>query len=403
MTGNPTDKAILKALKNASDRTARDMALKRIRSQPLNEAFRSLMGQLQKKVETDVLLRDLAELVRAKMLYAAEYIFLEHVKLLVGADMEEILLVAATPKCFQTWLERAPDSQARLNGATERIRAAPSQAAQSVLAWWFFSHAPVTMLSSGAAVLLEPNNAREFVGGEELLAAAFSRDKDGKFLARLIAIAGGEAKGLENLMETIRSHDETLKLFIKLFPKTTESITLELAKTVPLLLFSGMRQETESRRRQSCSHVLRLAADLMGMADSIKVDAILVELDRLSSKIEHVTSAHSDLRDTCGIRYLGHQRISQGAKISDEGADLIALAVEKVHRGDAPLLIVEATAFNLGLRPVGEVGATGIYDPFIHNDTQGGMLPGAAIRVTRKGWKLGERIVERAKVESATA
>jgi hypothetical protein len=402
MKGNPTDKAILKALKNASDRTARDMALKRIRSQALDGAFRSLIGQFQNKIETGALLRDLAELVRAKMLYAAEYIFLGHVQLLVGADMEEILLIAATPKCFQTWLEKAPDSQARLNCANGRIRASPSQATQSVLAWWFFSHAPVAMLSSGAAVLLDSNNAREFVGVEELLAAAFGRDKDGNFLARLMSIAGGEAKGLGNLMETIRSHDETLKLFIRLFPKTTESITLELAKAVPQLIFSGLRHETESRRRQSYSHVLRLAADLMELADSVNVDAILAELDRLSSKIEHVTSAHSEMKDTCGIRYLGHQRISQGTKITDEGADLIALAVDKVHRGDNPLLIVEATAFNLGLRPLGEEGALGVYDPIVHDDTRGGMLPGAAIRVTRKGWKLGERIVERAKVDSAT-
>ena len=399
MTGNPTDKTILRAFKAASDRAARDQALKKIRSQPLAQAFRSLCEELQKEPEASALQRDLTELVSARMLCAAEYVFLKHATLLADLDMAGALRVAATPKCFQAWIQQGSNHQARLDEAIEHVRSAPIEAGQSVLAWWFFSLAPSAKLISGIPALLELDQSRSYVGNGLMLAAAFGRDKDGIFSAGLISKAGSEARTLENLTASILSDGEAFDHFLRLFPRIAESITLELAKSVPSLLFSSIKHETASGRRHGCSQILRLAAGLMDLPHGENADAILSELDRLCFSMENVTSVSSEKRDTCGIRYLGHQRTSHGSRIGDEGADLVALAVDKIHRGDNPLLVMEATAFNLGLRSFGAEGAVVVYDPIIHHDIRGGLMPGDSIKVVRKGWKLGERIVERAKVD----
>jgi hypothetical protein len=398
MIGNSTDKAILKAFKNVSDRTTCEQSLKKIKTPAVAEAFLSLVTQLQKGPEIGALLRDLSSLVSARMLLAAEFVFLKHGEILAESELLEILPAMPTPKCLQVWLDKGPDKEARQNEIIERVKSHPVEANRSVLAWWLFSLGPVAKLNQNMAVFADNDHARSFVTDGALLAAAFRRDKDGKFAAALVSEAHRRPEHFKRLFGNLRGDVEAVASLIALFPRIVDAVSMGAVKMTVAEIFADLPSSSNQQRRCSCEMLLRLASGLIGMAPTPNVEAALSELDRISCALELKPGGTPELKNTCGLRYLGVSRDIQGAKVTDHGANSMAIAIDQVHRGEDPLLVLEATAFKLGMRSIGELGSSTTYDPLVHEDTVGGLLPGAQVRVIRCGWKLRERVVERAKV-----
>lgn len=83
-----------------------------------------------------------------------------------------------------------------------------------------------------------------------------------------------------------------------------------------------------------------------------------------------------------------------------DAAKVLKIAFDHVQRGTDTLSLLESTAFNLGLRPFEEPGSRVRYDPLVHEDTVGGLLPQDEVEVTRKGWILGDKTVIRALVRT---
>ena len=85
--------------------------------------------------------------------------------------------------------------------------------------------------------------------------------------------------------------------------------------------------------------------------------------------------------------------------MSIEGALNIATAFRKAAEGFGTIEILTFTAKNLGMTPFGTVGESVVFNPFQHEDISGGLLRGDTAAITESGWKLGNDIAMRAKVQ----
>lgn len=88
--------------------------------------------------------------------------------------------------------------------------------------------------------------------------------------------------------------------------------------------------------------------------------------------------------------------------MTTEEARHILVAMSKVNHGLNPIQVLEALALNVGLEKVGSIGLRTEYDPKIHLDTEGGLLPGDMVNVINHGWKHGQDVLWRAEVDPVT-
>lgn len=408
MTTNPSDKATLKAFKNVKDRAAFAAALSKLRTEPAQNAFRFLHDLLGNESNATVPVEHMEALLKGNLLEASEFVFGKMEPKIAALDLDCVLRIAPTPRCLQLWIgaggkKGGAEGDDKSVVAIERFNQSSATAMQSVLAYWFIAYAPAALLADSVALFITKSETRSFTSVGELLGHALRRDKDGKFTKRLLMECSKSGEVFERNIAVIRDDTARFDEFVHTLVRALGGLPLDVIRATLKVLFGDVKLSWRTHGREFCRRLVSTASAMLSVPQNDRTHVALTELDRLSEELQSTVPAGIVDQDSCGIRYHVRQRVSQGAKISDDGADLVALAVDKVHRGDNPLLVMEATAFNLGLRPFGDEGAVVMYDPIIHHDIRGGLMPGASIKVVRKGWKLGERIVERAKVEPANA
>jgi hypothetical protein len=84
--------------------------------------------------------------------------------------------------------------------------------------------------------------------------------------------------------------------------------------------------------------------------------------------------------------------------LSPYGAELIAHSIEKAGGGASADALLEALALNLGMEPIGGRDDLINFDPSVHEDVEGGLLGGDPAKVRQRGWRLGNKVIRRAKV-----
>jgi hypothetical protein len=229
---------------------------------------------------------------------------------------------------------------------------------------------------------------------------SLGRDKDGNFLAKLMSEASANSQRRAYLFAAIRTHTTLEARVVALLPKVVDQFQIDFARSLPTLLFADITSIDGNQQRLQSIQILNFAAALMAARSSVNVDAILSELDRVCYDHERADATQKGSANHCLIRYLGRDRGNGTSKISEEGAGLIALAIDQIHSGDNPLSVIESAAFNLGLRPIGTTGELTTFQPKLHHDIAGGLKPGIEVKVVVPGWMLRDHIVERAKVKS---
>ncbi len=392
---NPTDKAILKALKNPSSSKDREQAAKLIRTPQVKAAFEFFCDNGR---PPDLIIH-LSSLVGARVLLSAEFLFLKYAESLATHTLDEVLPAMPSAKALDAWIEKQNDPSGAANGVRGIVRESPSKALQSVLALWFFERVVPNELQQGAETLFLMSESKPFVSQSALLTVALQRDKDGAFCAKLLELANQRDGTLASVLNSVGTDSMAMESFLAAFPKIVDSLAPDLAKQIPPLLFGSMASSEGAESRLLSAQMLKMAETMLSKKHSIAVDAVLRALDRQTADLETNADISKHGGDMCGVRYMAVPRQVSGGKVSHEGAELVALAIEKLHLGDDPLLVLEATAFNLGLRSFGEPGSRTSYDPMIHEDIVGGIKPGAEVQFTRKGWKRDNRVITRAKVK----
>lgn len=412
-----SDKAILKAFKNArskpssNDTSARDTsldtALKTLRTDGARKAFSGLHNfLLQNTTDTDVELPvdDLAVLVASRLPASAEFVFCDMVALLATWELDKVLPLASTPKCIQTWIAARAASFVTSEAdersiVREHALGNTDLAVHSVLAHWFILTASHEDLPKAAEFFTARPSTGWFASREDLLVAAVKRDTSGAFSSRHLLHCAQDRDALTADLALMRANPEIFDELVRLFPLVLESDSTGTITNMLPELFADLPRSSGAARRLLSARLTRLAASLLAKPPARHVNDALRTLDSISQSLASVIPVGDTDTDACGIRYHGQNQNPDGPRVSIEGAKLIAIAIQNVREGTDALGTLDATAFNLGMRPIGTSGEVIKFDPIHHQDTVGGALPGNEIVVIQHGLLLGSQIIERAKVK----
>ncbi|MFZ2282183.1 MAG: hypothetical protein WAW39_30585 [Prosthecobacter sp.] len=404
MTTNPCDKAILKAFKNLKDKAAFAAALSKSRTEPAKNAFRSLHDMLCKEALTDVPIENMEALIKGNLPETAEFVFGKMEAKIAALSLDSVLKIAATPRCLQLWIgaggkNGGTEGVDKSNVVIERFKKSPQEAMQSVLAHWFVACAPAAQLPESATLFIVNPETRIFTSIEELLEHALRRDKDGKFTRCLLTECNKNVGSLERNLTIIRNDTALFDEFVRAVVLALGGLPLDVIRATLKDLFGEVKLGWRTHGREFCRRLVSTSAAMLSVPHDEHIHAALTELDRLSAELQSMMPEGVEDHDACGIRYLGKLRHNSASRITAEGAKLVSIAINKIQTASDPLMVTEAMAFNLGMRTVEKMGATIAFDPNRHEDSLGGALRDDSVIVVQTGWRLGEQVIERARVQ----
>ncbi len=396
---NP-DTPALKAFKNLSNYEAFQNALKAFRFDEDKEAFRAVHSYLVRPDELKFPMGQMARLVKSRLIASMEFIFSKMGTSIESKEFEDILAISATSRCLSLWINSQPSSkEQRLEMAMQRAMENPSDAVQTVLAEWFVTSVALAKLPEAVKFFAKPLQPNYYTSRIALLGVALKRDKDGIFTANFLNLLNEQSALLANDLETVKNKSEIFDDLIKTLPLALGKVPDNTVQSVLGLLFNDIGKLRGDKKRRLCSRLVRLSASFLDQPAEGPADQALKVLDLVSSSLSELVPCGTIDKDACAIHYHGQIRVDTADRLTADGAKVMALAIGRVREGSNPLLAMEATAFNLGMRPLGDEDKTVIFDPKIHHDTQGGALPGDQVRLSRKGWMLGTQVIERAEVQ----
>lgn len=417
---NKSDKLVITAFKAAAEsahtpglrvETAKllDRAVADLRTAPARDAAMSLtafLSQGRGKRDAPVPVEAIKSLVAARLSTSAEYVFLWCLPMLAVDDIEEVLALIATTKGLQAWLNirfpnDRPGQAAGVEWLIEQALSDPSRAVGTVLAKGFVDLTPLSQLPGASIFFTVPHRARWLMDTGSLLLDALKRDKGGRFLEKLLRELPHHEDSWNDTLALIKADAVIFDKMIDELPAIVARDTGGALQTFVAALFADLPRITGPKRRVLCARMLKLGAGLFAGKSGFGVERALQALHSVSQRLVEAIPAGESDADVCGIIYARSDTPGQNERITFDGARHMVLAMEKIREGTDPLLMLEATAANLGLVPIGVLGERFPYDPMRHREIAGDAQTGDAVVFLEKGWLLEGQVIERAKVKKS--
>jgi hypothetical protein len=412
------DKSILKLFKEnstakASNSTAKknDSLIKRsvetICSGPVSSAVQFLLiqiGQQSNHPDESRTIESLKILVLNRLLATAEFVYLQILPQIGHKELHEIMPIMATPLCVSKWIalrnpEAGSKGDSRESIAFQMAQRAPEAAARCALARWIVetgtnAHPLIVSAFFGLAEQHDWTYRKS-----ELLYAALKADQSGSFLIRMLQ-NDLLSDSLRHEWISAINNDSLLDEVLRAIPKAAAIDKAGLVAIFVETMFNKLPHSNGNIRRKMCSRLLSLASALMSKPRSFGVDRCLVALDAVSQMLRNVIANDEIDADAGGFRYFGYTSLTQQTAVSPDGAKLVTIAMNRMREGVDPVMMLEATAENLGMTSIGVIGEIAAFDPIQHQDLTGGVRPGENVVFTQKGWMIGRQVINRAQVKA---
>jgi hypothetical protein len=416
------DKTVLKAFKknattpkanpkSSTDEALIKQALEMLRTDSVKTAvhdlYRYLGAQANQPFEAK-LIDNLRVLVSNKLLESAEYVFIQFLPQLENKELGDVMPLLATPLCVSKWLavrdpQNASKRQAAESLALQMALQKPEAAVCCALARWFVETAPTAQLPTASAFFGLAAHTSWTYGKSELIHAALKADKDGSFLLKLLQDFAPSDRIRRELMSSISEDDSILDEVLRTAPNAAAADQNALVAGLVESLFASLPSTSGSSRRKMCAHLLDLAGALMAKPASLGINQVLIALERVSQKLRETIPSDEIDTHACGLRYFGETEPTAPPGISADEAKLLVIAIRRIRDGTDPIMMLEATAANLGMTSVGVVGEIISFDPIRHQDLIGGVRPGEDVALVQKGWMVGSQVIDRAQVRPINA
>ena len=265
----------------------------------------------------------------------------------------------------------------------------------TVAADWLLAHAtaketePLLML-----VLRDEARPQGLLSSRELLRGFLSKDPKRKRLLYVLGLIGSDPKRLSNLL--LFARQQVLNGFAVL---AQDERTASQTHAILYELFLAERTTTVTALRARCGEIAVLAGQLLQVPKlSTQGQAALSELSRVGRQIR-LESQGSNLSPGVWTLEQGDASpVPVGKGFDAENAKHWAIVYERAEVDAQPLGYLETLGHNLGLREILTPGAISSFIPRMHEDIDGGLIPGDTVVGVTSGWKLNETPVIRAKV-----
>ncbi len=417
-----TDKTVLKAFKknaitpkanqkSSTDEALIKQALEMLRTESVKTAvhdlYRYLGAQANQPFEAK-LIDNLGVLVSNKLLESAEYVFMQFLPQLQNKELGDVMPLLATPLCVSKWLaacdpQNSSKRQAEESLALQMALQKPEAAVCCALARWFVETAPTAQLPTAAVFFGLAEHTSWIYRKSELLYSALKAEKDGSFLLKLLHDFAPSDPMRREWMRSICEDDSLLDELLRTVPNAAASDLDGSVAGLVESLFASLPYTSGSSRRKMCARLLDLAGALMAKPASPGIYQVLIALERVSQKLRQTIPNDEIDTHACGLRYFGQTEPTAPPGISADEAKLLVLAMRRIRDGTDPIMMLEATAANLGMTSVGVVGEIISFDPIRHQDLIGGVRPGQDVALVQKGWMVGRQVIERAQVKPINA
>src|SRR6266540_3149639 len=238
---------------------------------------------------------------------------------------------------------------------------------------------------------------------EELLQSAAQRDKKGLFLFAAKNNVRDSAS-LARFASTILGKPKIAKTYLSVIrsPKGRKQMRDSLPKLLHALVSSSLADQRRSQlfRKTASLFMIGIISDIMLTHAADKpMPGSAMSIIKALDDLETAANSEEAKSNTWIVHTLEKPKTgSADSKIDLNAARILKIAFEETERGANALEVLEATAFNLGLRQIGEPNSIVAYDPHVHEDITGGLHPGDSVKVLRKGWSLDNAPIIRAKV-----
>ena len=332
---------------------------------------------------------------------SAEVLFLASLSQLYELDTPQLVSLAPTSKALSTLCKKLPATRKTVDEIAAR---SPEEWLQTATADWLFQHAKIPRLETAFIAALQlDKRATGLQNVEELLQSAAQRDKKGIFLFSVLDSVN-DSGSLARFASVILAKPKIAATYLSVIrsPKGQKKMRDRLPKFLQALVSASLAVPGQSQLFRTTASLLMVGiiSDIMISHPPEKpLPPSAMNAFNALDELETAANSDQDKSSTWVLHNLQRpSAASTESKISLSAARILKIAFEQTERGANTLQVLEAAAFNFGLRPIDEPDLDVTYDPRVHEDTTGGLHPGDTVKVLRKGWSLDGTPVIRAKV-----
>lgn len=322
--------------------------------------------------------------------------------LLGWIEIGDLELIACTEANIGRWIDAGltgdpAEKMARADELRTVATKEPERALMSALATWCCKSADVKQLRK-----LVPLVAADLARGSQLrlLEVVALRDKDGQFMTSWLRAS---ADHLEPAAERIRANPKLLRHAIDSVPKWFRHPNAEALPPLFMEVVRDYPRTTGKKRAEVSGIILTLAGALVTIIDNSSAATTLAqELQSMALGLWKSAVDTGDRHRTWAPIQSGNHTLSAGSGpgLSPDQAKQLGLAIIRARKGKDALTELESAYVNLGATRFGEVGNSVSYDATIHNDLDGGLLPGDPVTIVRTGLRFGDAGVVKADVRN---
>jgi len=312
-------------------------------------------------------------------------------KILGRLEIHDLPLLACTEATVSRWIkERAHgDSAVGKRLTADLVKHAtqyPGEALKTALASWVCRTIDAKQIRKlvplVAADLENPPEQR-------LIEQALLRDKNGDFATAWLR---DNRERLESTASRIHSNPKLLRHVILLAPKWIRHPHADVLPPLYVALMQDLPGSQRKQRAEASGRLLSLAGALVPVAEKSKSAGVLLhQLQQLGLKAWKDAAKTNERHRTWAFIQSGNRTLTgdKDSELRPDQAKHLGIALMRARKGKDPLVELESAAINLGGVRFGEVGETTSYDATIHNDLDGGLLPGDPVVVVRPGLRYG--------------
>lgn len=322
---------------------------------------------------------------------------------LAELEFEHIRLIAFRESTIDNWLKRkAGKDDELLNPLKECLIelaiSDPQFALASELYSWFSRNLEAKRLRESKP-LLAAASARHHPKAAAMFAVLVAKDKSGDFV--IDWISEGEER-LKSLVELSQIDSQLFDVLQKGAPAWLKHGRANLLVGLYTGMHSNLGSRTGNNRADSVAQLLTLAGTLLPLAENNEAAAsILQQLQAISLAVWKEAGESPDRHRTWAIIQAGNQSLapSQSDTLTPLQAKHLGIALIRARKGKDALLELESAYVNLGGEKFGKEGESVEYDATIHNDVDGGLIPGDPVIIIRPGIRCGASGIVKADVK----
>lgn len=334
----------------------------------------------------------------------AERLFCVYVDSMADLDADAVESAIASPACIDAWLKRRKINKKSL---LKQLLSDTSHCYQSVWADWLVNKVPLKSVAP-LALLAADGRQRQFPlpSAQSLLGTVLARDKTGALCKLLLPAPLSDEVRLERILTAALDAPTSIGVYaayvasVLVGKHAAESIVN--VRTAVVSLLSSTTQGALERVSHFLSHLV--SSWNLGISKTTPT-TIGPELISLAERVVLLGQANPD-RDLWVMApvkaLLELLTSSTDQKLSAQAAGMLASALRAVQMNSDASRALWSAAFNLGIREFEKPGDSIVFDPFRHEDVEGGLLRGHTCTVIDCGWETSGLVLERARVKPSS-